>query len=226
MVEQIQTNQDRLDVIDELQQFINEDHRDSIIMSDNFQTLGRDIEHFVVRFNRWIIEQGVVLQDQAKELQRQIEGILLEIEGLDKQISDATLALAISGGLLNVIGMIVSGSLLASFQAQRTEKERELHRKQLDLAQVNLSQVALAHLNTQFSILKPDFALICDKLLLFSQIWLSVRSQCVQFREHLQGGAGAETNMRFRMEVRLAREVCLPLMEGLQRYATELANRP
>jgi len=121
--------------------------------------------------------------------------------------------------------MIVSGSLLASYQAQRTEKERELHRKQLDLAQVNLSQVALAHLNIQIDILRPDIALICDKLLLFSQIWTSVRSQCVQFRGHLGGGVGAETNMRFRMEVRLAREVCLPLMEGLERYSTEIWNR-
>jgi len=226
MVEQIQTNQDRLDVIAELQQFIDEDHSDSIRMSDNFLTLRRDIDHFVQRFDQWIIDQGVVLENEAKELQRQIEGIQKEIEGLDKQINDASIALAVSAGLLNVIGMIVAGSLLAQYQGQRADKERELHRKQLELAEVNKKQIALAHLKTQFDLLRPDITLICERLVLFAEIWSSVRSQSVQFQSHLKGGAGSETNMRFKMEVRLAREVCLPLMEGLQRYATELENRP
>jgi len=126
MVEQIQTNQDRLDVIAELQQFVNEDHRDSIIMSENFLNLRRDIDHFVQRFDQWIIDQGVGLENQAKELKRQIEGIQKEIEGLDKQyqINDASIALAVSAGLRNVIGMIVAGSLLFKYQAQRAEKER------------------------------------------------------------------------------------------------------
>jgi len=226
MVEQIQTDQDRLDVIAELQQFIDEDHSDSIRMSENFHNLKRDIDHFVQRFDQWIIDQGVALDNQARVLQGQIAEIQRQIEGLDKQINDATIALAVSGGLLNIIGMIVAGSLLSQYQAQRSERERELRRTQLELEEVNQKQAAVAHLRTQIDILRPEFALNCDKLILFAEIWSSVRSQSVQLQAHLKGGTGAETNMRFKMEVRLAREVCLPLMEGLQEYAIEFENWP
>jgi len=224
-VEQIQTNQDRLNVIAELQQFIDEDHSNSTRLSENFLALKRDIEHFVVVFDQWVIDQGVALDNQAKALQAQLVQLLREIESLDKQIRDASIALAVSGGLLNIIGLIVAGSLLATYRRRRAEKAGELHRKQLELANANQRQVALAHLKTEFDIFKPDIALMCENLVSLAEIWSSVRSQCVQFQSHLKGGTGAETNMRFKLEVRLAREVCLPLMEGLRKYSAKLENR-
>ncbi|EGO20233.1 hypothetical protein SERLADRAFT_400384 [Serpula lacrymans var. lacrymans S7.9] len=51
---------------------------------------------------------------------------------------------------------------------------------------------------------------------------LKVRSQAVQFREHLKAGLEASTNMRFKNEVKVARAVCKPLMEGLAEYKAKL----
>ena len=53
-------------------------------------------------------------------------------------------------------------------------KVAELERTQDDLAEVNKKQEALPHVQTEFEKLKPDIALICDRLALFAQIWVSV----------------------------------------------------
>ena len=89
--------------------------------------------------------------------------------------------------------MIISGSIVAAFTSERNGecdfqyllspynhlyaelgKVAELERKQADLAEVNKKQDALAHVQTDFENLKPDIALICDRLALFAHIWVSV----------------------------------------------------
>jgi hypothetical protein len=91
--------------------------------------------------------------------------------------------------------LIVAGSLVATFTAERNGecdfeyllspcnhlyaklnlgKVAELERKQAELTEVNKKQEALAHAQTDFENLKPDIALICDRLALFAQIWVSV----------------------------------------------------
>ena len=50
----------------------------------------------------------------------------------------------------------------------------ELEKKQAELVAVNKKQEALAQMQTDFENLKPDIALICDRLALFAQIWVSV----------------------------------------------------
>ncbi|EGN94755.1 hypothetical protein SERLA73DRAFT_187808, partial [Serpula lacrymans var. lacrymans S7.3] len=88
---------------------------------------------------------------------------------------DARAALAFCTGLLNVVGIIVAGSVLAAFQAQRNQRAAELLGKQNDLADVNRKQEKFAHIKTDFE----DISLVCDKLVLFAKIWSSVRSQAV-----------------------------------------------
>ena len=46
--------------------------------------------------------------------------------------------------------------------------------KKEELEEVNRLQKALAELKTQFDIMKPDIALICEKLVIFGNIWDSV----------------------------------------------------
>ena len=53
-------------------------------------------------------------------------------------------------------------------------KVLELVKKQAELAEVNKKQQALAQIQTDFEKLKPDIALICDRLALFAHIWISV----------------------------------------------------
>jgi hypothetical protein len=225
MVEMVRTDADREEVIKELQQFIDEDHSDSTEMSQNFLNLKRDIENFARKFAKWIVDTGIELENEAKELQEKIAEILKEIEDLDKKIQGITLVLTPTGIIFFILRIFVPLSPPASWIIERNEKETELLRTQLKLAEVNRRQVELAHLKTQFDALEPDITLICEKLVLFAEIWSSVRSQAVQFQGHLRGGMDTESNMRFRMEVKVAREVCLPLMGGLQKYATELENR-
>ncbi|RXW16928.1 hypothetical protein EST38_g8925 [Candolleomyces aberdarensis] len=227
MVESIVTDQDRKDVIVELQQFIDEKHDKSTEMSTGFLTLKRDIaDGFVPRLDKWIEEKGIALREEAEKLKLEIDGLQGEIEVLDKKIKDATTALAACGGCLCVIGVVVAGSVLASYNANDPpDKAKKLQEKQDALAEVNRKQQALANLKTDFDGVKPDIALICEKLVLFAEIWSSVRSQTVQFQEHLKGGMEAVTNLRFKKEVRLARTVCGPLQGGLAKYATELENR-
>ncbi|CCM02035.1 uncharacterized protein FIBRA_04111 [Fibroporia radiculosa] len=224
MVENIQTNQDRLDATKELQQFIDEKHDDSVQLSQNFLNLKRDIEAFVGKFDQWIVDKGVELEAQAKKLKDKITKLQGEIEALDKKIVVATIAL-VGSPLLGILGMAVAGTVLAVYKRQRDDKARELGGKLNALADINRKQEALAHLKTEFDGFKPDIALICEKLVLFAEIWSSVRSQAIQFQEHIKGGMAALSNPRFKMEVRLARAVTKPLMEGLAKYASELENR-
>lgn len=131
---------------------------------------------------------------------------------LDKQINDTRIALAVSGGLLNVsflgcgsflpihpILRSSASSYLARFSPStkasatvsshshrysssnlnswfmRIDKDKELRGKQSELANINRQQQALAYLQTDFANLKPDINLICERLLLFAEIWASVR---------------------------------------------------
>ncbi|CCM00800.1 uncharacterized protein FIBRA_02842 [Fibroporia radiculosa] len=225
MVENIKTDQDRVAVIGELQKFIDEKHDDSTQMSQDFLNLKRDIEAFVGRFDQWIVDKGVQLEAQANQLIQDINGLQGEISALDKKINDATIALSAMGMSLNIFGLIVAGSVLASYKSDRNSKAADLAKKKKDLADVNQKQTDLANLKTEFNGLKPDIMLICEKLVLFAEIWSSVQSQTIQFQEHLKGGTGSETNIRFRMEVQLARAVCSPLVNGLAQYSTVLENR-
>lgn len=67
--------------------------------------------------------------------------------------------------------------------------------KKNELKDVNRKQVELAKIKSDFDGLKPDIALICDRLVLFAEIRSKVRNQSVQFQETLKGGMGALTNM-------------------------------
>ncbi|EGN94760.1 hypothetical protein SERLA73DRAFT_187807 [Serpula lacrymans var. lacrymans S7.3] len=207
--------------------FPRQDEKDngSSQMAQNFLDLKRDVQAFASRLDQWIKDKGVELAVQAKKLKDEISKLQGEIEALDGKVEAASIAHAICARLLNVIGMVVAGSALAAFQSERDEKASILQRKQNELIDVNRKQAALAHLKTDFDGLKPDIALICDKLILFAEIWSSVRSQAVQFQKHLQGGMNALGNLRFKLEIRLAKEVCEPLKKGLEKYATQLENR-
>ena len=70
--------------------------------------------------------------------------------------------------------MVSAIMLTCDYAYSILEKEKEFLRKQLELAEVNRRQVALAHLKTQFDALEPDITLICEKLVLFAEIWSSV----------------------------------------------------
>ncbi|KAJ2930016.1 hypothetical protein H1R20_g7082, partial [Candolleomyces eurysporus] len=209
MVEIIVTEQDRKDVILELQVFIDEKHDKSQEMSQAFQDLKRDIETFIPNFNEFIADTGAELAAEAKKLQAEIDSLWSQIRVLDQQI----------------LGVIVAGSVLAAYQAEHDDKMSQLWGKEKELATVNEKQQALAYLQSQSDGVKPEIDLICEKLILFAEIWSSVRSQAVQFRNFLQASTNSPTNLGFKKQVRLARKVCIPLEAGLEKYATQLENR-
>ena len=89
MVESIVTDQDRQDVIIELQQFIvglfahpcvtaglivflqDEDHSDSDRMAKGFYSLQTDIQDFLLRFDKYVEDKG----EELKELRVTINGL-------------------------------------------------------------------------------------------------------------------------------------------------------
>ncbi|CAE6431798.1 unnamed protein product [Rhizoctonia solani] len=225
MVEQIETDQDRKDVIKELEAFSKEPSDEYTTLSQGFHELKRDIGNFVVRFYDFIETTNTECEEEAVRLAGEIKGLEGEIEELDGKIKDATTALVVTGSLLFALGAVVAGSILADYKSKRNGKAAELASKQKELDEVNRKQKALAQLKTEFDGLQPDINLICDRLVLFAEIWTSVQHQSTEFARYLKGGMEAITNMRFKKEVRLARKACAPLQAGLEKYATKLENR-
>ncbi|KAF6748032.1 hypothetical protein DFP72DRAFT_583515 [Ephemerocybe angulata] len=230
MVQNITTDDERMDVISELDQFVSEDHDRSAEMSQGFLNLKAHIEDFVVRFSAWIATTSTQLEQRAKELQLEIDNIKKELQELDKQIQEATKALLGSAAgastMIGVLGVVVAGTTVAILIAQRIIKGNDLSSRKNELKDVNQKQLAIAKIKSDFDGLKPDIALICEKLVLFAEIWSSVRSQSVQFRDTLKGGMDAVNNATFKQQVTLARQLCNPLVDGLEKYATALVNRP
>ncbi|KAF8704725.1 hypothetical protein RHS03_06036, partial [Rhizoctonia solani] len=229
IVKSIKTDQDREDAIVELESFANEDNSEPERMAEGFRTLKDDIEDFVVRFDAWVQTTSTELKQQAQELQKVIENLRVEIQELDIRIMEATAALLGSAAAIEtfvgLVGVIVSGTILALALAQRVDKTITLSNKRKELAEVNRQQEALAHVKTAFDGLKPDIALICQKLSLFGEIWSSVQAQTRAFQETLKGGMEAISNLRFKKEIELAQKLCTPLRNGLEKYATLLENR-
>jgi DNA repair exonuclease SbcCD ATPase subunit len=229
MIQEVKTEQDRKDVIAELNQFANEDHGQSQAMAQGFRNLKHDIETFVGRFNQWIETTSAQLQDQAKELQKLIQAIQEKIKELDIEIVTATAALLAAAAsietLVSIIGLVVAGITLAVLIVKRVDQAKELTSRQKELAEVNRKQEALAHIKTAFDGLQPDIVLICQKLALFGDIWSSVRTQTLAFQQALESGMDAVTNLRFKKQLELAKKLCGPLRSGLEKYATQLENR-
>ncbi|GAB1526621.1 hypothetical protein RhiTH_009790 [Rhizoctonia solani] len=121
-------------------------------------------------------------------------------------------------------GLGVAGSasrVISSLQAYRQEKIEALRK----VTQVTTGINSLvAEQPSSLSFEAPNINLMLENLLTFAEIWSSVRSQSVQFCEHLKGGLEAATNLRFKAEIKLAREVCTPLQEGLAEYNEQLQS--
>ncbi|RXW18085.1 hypothetical protein EST38_g7781 [Candolleomyces aberdarensis] len=230
MVGMIQTDQDRQDVIYELGSFASEDHDRSKEMSEGFMNLKTDIEDFVVRFDAYIEKTDAELQEQATQLQQQIEQLKSLILDLDKAIAEATGALLESAAaaetMVGVVGIVVAGTVLAVLLAERIANTIALADSQKELKDVNAKQEGLANIKSEFDGLRPDIALICAKLVLFAEIWNSVRDQTVHFQDQLKIGLEQVNNERFKLEIELARKLCKPLIDGLNKYAEQLVNRP
>ncbi|EUC59324.1 transmembrane protein, putative, partial [Rhizoctonia solani AG-3 Rhs1AP] len=199
-----------------------EPNEDSTKLSQGFHELKRDINDSAKRFYAFIETTNTKCANEAVRLAGEIKILEGEIEELNGKIKKATIALAISGAFLFFIGAIVAKSVLAKYQSQRNDKAAELARKQKELDDVNRKQQALSQLKTEFDNLQPDINLICEKLVLFAEIWATVQDQSTQFAQMLKSGMEATTNMRFKAELRLARKTCGPLQAGLERYVAAL----
>ncbi|KAJ2914946.1 hypothetical protein MD484_g5439, partial [Candolleomyces efflorescens] len=84
-VENIKTDQDRLDAIQELTQFINEKHDHSDTMSRDFLDLKRDIQYFVEQFGQWVAAKGLILDVITVVLKSAMDSLQNEIEAIDAQ---------------------------------------------------------------------------------------------------------------------------------------------
>ncbi|QRW18352.1 reovirus sigma C capsid domain protein [Rhizoctonia solani] len=212
-VETITSNEDRLKAIAAIEPFILELERNdkSAEISRRFLNLKRDVAAFG---ERYLISATAVV----------VVPLTSDIKALDESIKSVRGAF---GGILGgrvLVGLGVAGrasQVISSLQAYRQEKIEALRKVNQVTAGIN-SLVAEQPSSLLFE--APNIDLMLDNLLTFAEIWSSVRNQSVQFCEHLKGGLEAATSLRFKAEVKLAREVCTPLMEGLIEYNKQLRS--
>jgi hypothetical protein len=223
MIEDIKTDQDRQDVIKELINFSNESHLTAAQMAINFRSLSTDVTGFGSRFATYLEQKQVTLDQAAIRLQAEITALQAEIQSWTEAIIAGLLAMG-AGLAISFWTLIVTGTAVAIMIVKRIQAERDLSRKQVELADVNRQQRALAAIKTEFDILKPDIALIADRLIMFGNIWETVSTESRAFGAHLQKGMQALHDEEFRLQVTLARKSCTPLRLGLARYATALSR--
>ncbi|CAE6482517.1 unnamed protein product [Rhizoctonia solani] len=230
-VETITSNEDRLKAIAAIEPFILELERNdkSAEISRRFLNLMRDVAAFGERY--LISATAVVVVPLTSDIKALVLIcafwdllMLTAYFSLDESIKSVRGAF---GGILGgrvLVGLGVAGSasqVISSLQAYRQEKIEALRKVNQVTAGIN-SLVAEQPSSLLFE--APNIDLMLDNLLTFAEIWSSVRNQSVQFCEHLKGGLEAATSLRFKAEVKLAREVCTPLMEGLIEYNKQLRS--
>ncbi|CCM00799.1 uncharacterized protein FIBRA_02841 [Fibroporia radiculosa] len=252
LIDNIKTDGDRQDVIKELGNFSGENHGTAAQMSANFTNLEADVRGFGARFETYLEQKKVQLEQMATSLKADIDTLQGQIKTWNEKacfphyedlfLDDAYTLFLCSFRLLLVFcqwapdwlsrydrssrhhfwTLIITGSTVAYFIYQRVKAEHDLNDKKAELVEVNRKQSGLAEIKTQFDGLKPDIALICEKLVIFGNIWQSVSAQCADFGQHLQKGMDALNDEEFRLQVTLARKTCTPLRNGLNNYATSL----
>lgn len=216
-VESIQTEQDRLNAIAKMEYFISElDQWDKsqIVMRDLLQ-LKRDIDAFVAKFTT-SMEQNVIAPFTS------------DIEAIDAEIIVAHNSIGILGGsgILRALelGAKVS-NVIASLQYHRDKKAKALKEVRRAVTLLNelvapLEKARPMDKSTELPL--TDINAMLEDLVVFGEIWSAVRSQTVQFNEILGHGLDAATNTGFKLQVKLAREVCTPLISGLIEYVEQV----
>ncbi|KAF6744263.1 hypothetical protein DFP72DRAFT_83772 [Ephemerocybe angulata] len=225
MILHIDDQEDRLDAIIDLEEFILEKHDKPQKMSQAWPDLRREIRSFVSRLDHYIKELGVELNEAARILRAQIGDLAKEILVLEREMHRSRLMLTLGGTFLTILGIVSAETPLENDRKERDAKDEKRRQKQDELNKINPRQDALAFLKIDVGNLQPYTDLICERLFLFSEVWASVQVQSTQFREHLKGGMDAVTKTRFRREVQLAQAATGPLIRGLDAYSAELGSR-
>ncbi|KAJ2912242.1 hypothetical protein MD484_g8170, partial [Candolleomyces efflorescens] len=158
MIENIKTVQDVKNAASDLQAFIDEDEDQSKRMSSIFLSLKREIEYFGHVLEFWVDYTGEELKADAKRLQQEIDSLNSQINEMDQK----------------TLGVIVTGTVLAQYQAQRDGLAKRLNGKKDELNNVNQAQDALPHLKSAFDGFMPDISSACHTLVLIAEIWTSV----------------------------------------------------
>ncbi|KAF5322997.1 hypothetical protein D9611_009284 [Ephemerocybe angulata] len=102
--------------------------------------------------------------------------------------------------------------------AQRDEKKQSLKSAQRSLFELN--QGIPLELMDKLEGWRPDLDQMFDRMVTMAEVWSSAQQECWTDcgLSHIEGGLDAATNMRFKNEVKLAREVCAPMKECLHEY--------
>jgi len=234
-VQNIKTDEDRKGAIKELEGFKKQKFDEAADMSNVFKNLRRDIELFagskdkVGRFEEWINKKNQYLKDEIKRLSDEIDNLKKQISDWNEEIQRRTAATIACGACVNLIGLIVAGSLLADATNRRNELVKQLGSKEEELQKRTDDQQALVNIQKDFNSLKPDFLLICDKLNYFAELFAQLQDEATQFIEHLRLENPDEMSSDlFVYQIEAARKICTPLRRGLTLYSTtvRIPSRP
>ncbi|KAJ2932307.1 hypothetical protein H1R20_g4779, partial [Candolleomyces eurysporus] len=178
----IETQEDLDNAKAALQPFIGElDSKDtSAKIAKQFSDIKADIEEFSKHFSTSANQNAIV-------------PLTANIEALDKLIAQAHKSLGVSEGTMTMSRVVgISGkasNVIGSLEYYRDKKAAGL--KEVQEAVEGFTEIVRPSVK---AFMAPDIDLILNNLVVLGEIWLAVRSQCVQFGDVLQGGLDAVTN--------------------------------
>jgi hypothetical protein len=195
-----------------------------IDFANKFKDLGEEVKAFRDDFDRYLIEQGKELTARVKELQR----LLAEAEKTVKDCQDLLDQASILVGFIPIVGYfagLVTELLLPGVVLRRNRAAEAAKGYEKEIQDANQAQEGLARMQTQFAALDSDFQIICDGLVVFAQTWAYFHAESKKFADALKGiNDVKDIPETFKSAVDLARAIATPLEEGLDAYATVIAE--
>lgn len=225
----IQCDEDCKDAITELEYFVEKgSHHDRANeLRHVLSNFTKDVQDFVARFNDNLSQNGVDIDSSSKQLSLDVDALQGEILGLNKKFRETAVALSGPvGPCLCALGASVPGSVPAVFEAERKVKLNVLQAKQAELrADAKSKEGSLASLLSELSGTKPDLVLICDTLVKFADVSLSIHDQTLYLAQQLKGGVAVVKSEKFKKEVQLTKKLIRPLQGSVEKFVLELELR-
>ncbi|KAF5323042.1 hypothetical protein D9611_009334 [Ephemerocybe angulata] len=204
----IQCDEDCKDAITELEYFVEKgSHHDRANeLRHVLSNFTKDVQDFVARFNDNLSQNGVDIDSSSKQLSLDVDALQGEILGLNKKGNRRRAFWAC--GPMPLLKLNVLQAKQAELRADAKSKEG-----------------SLASLLSELSGTKPDLVLICDTLVKFADVSLSIHDQTLYLAQQLKGGVAVVKSEKFKKEVQLTKKLIRPLQGSVEKFVLELELR-
>jgi len=192
--------------------------------ANSFKELGDEIKGFREDFAIYLEQKGQELTELVKELQRKLDEAEKVVEACNKVIEEAAKYVAFIPFLgffaKDIVELFSPGTV-----EKRKKAEADAKQYKREIEEANQAQIELAKMQTQFAALDSEFQIICGALAIFANTWAYFHAEALKFSNMMNNYESVQDFPSiFKSEVDLARAIAKPLQEGLDAYATVIAN--